>query len=459
MSFDTLVALLTDATKQGKNLSATELAAALPQVSRPTVNRWLVQAIAEGKVKKLGKGPATRYVSILGETHVLGAEPLTWSERSKQVLSHLALPISNRKRVGFESSFHADYVPNQDSLLGHDLARSLAQRSRQTDGREPAGTYLQQLLEPLLIDMSWSSSKLEGNHYSLADTRELFERVRAGNKEGIDRDAIMLLNHKEAIQFLAQAVPSYGLDYPVVMETHRLLMQGLLFNSDSLGAIRRSVVTIHGTTYTPNHSPHFLEAQLKDILEKAQQIDNPAESAFFLWVNTAYLQPFEDGNKRMSRLLANFPLLISNNAPLSFLDVDRQDYAQAMVAVYELNDVSVARDLFAWAYQRSIEHYATILKAMPAPDVTSVLWREPIKRIIQQVVINSLNVPDAVLQVLGSSPEREDRTLIDTLIELVNQDLDRLAPFNAARYWLTPEQVENWKASQNSLVRITGPKS
>jgi Fic family protein len=115
---------------------------------------------------------------------------------------------------------------------------------------------------------------------------------------------------------------------------------------------------------------------LANIVDKVCHIKNPIEAAFFLWVNLAYLQPFEDGNKRTSRLCANLPLLLQNCAPLSFMDVEKADYALAVLAVYEQQNVSLAVELFEWTYSRSIDKYAAILEAMGAPDPFRVKYRE-----------------------------------------------------------------------------------
>ncbi|HEV3423992.1 MAG TPA: Fic family protein [Paraburkholderia sp.] len=106
----------------------------------------------------------------------------------------------------------------------------------------------------------------------------------------------MLLNHKRTIEFLIDEVPMYGLTVMVVRNIHALLMQGLLHDENALGAIRQKVVNISNTVYVPAQMPSLLEEMLGIIAGKARDIKNPVEAAFFLWVNLAYLQPFEDGN-------------------------------------------------------------------------------------------------------------------------------------------------------------------
>ncbi|SHM96735.1 Fic/DOC family protein [Rhizobacter sp. OV335] len=240
-------------------------------------------------------------------------------------------------------------------------------------GQQPAGSYARKVLAPWRVDLSWSSAQLEGNRCSRLDTEALF---RSGVM-GTHIDAVMLFNHKNAIEFLVDVVPEHGLTPGVVRNLHAVLMQDLLPDSGELGAIRRKVVNISDTVYFPSQVPSLLSEMLERILDTARVIKNPIEAAFFLWVNIAYLQPFEDGNKRTSRLAANIPLMLYNRAPLAFLDVDRGHYAEAMVGVYERQDVSLAVDLFDWTYRRSCAKYAVVLEAMSAPP----LLREELRKL------------------------------------------------------------------------------
>lgn len=167
----------------------------------------------------------------------------------------------------------------------------------------------------------------------------------------------MLLNHKAAIDFLVDCLPREGLSSLVVRNLHALLMQDLGLGSGMLGAIRTSPLGIAGTLYAPMQEADRLEEMLGSIVAKASIIRHPIEAALFLWVNLAYLQPFENGNEGTSRLAANIPLLLHNCAPLSFVDVAPDDYACAMFAVYELQNVALAVDLFSWTYRRSMNKY------------------------------------------------------------------------------------------------------
>jgi Fic family protein len=174
------------------------------------------------------------------------------------------------------------------------------------------------------------------------------------------------------------------------------------------------------------------------IIGKAQHIKNPVEAAFFLWVNLAYLQPFEDGNKRTSRLAANIPLMLYNCAPLAFLDVDPRDYAKAMLGIYELLDVTIAVELFAWTYRRSIRKYQVILESMGSPDAFRVRHREHLSEAVQRVVRDGQPLQQAITDI--GVPEEE----VDVFREMLEAELKALTPYNCARYRITLGEAQAW---------------
>lgn len=422
-----------------------------------TVRRHLDALCASGALVRDGKARATRYrlAKSTGATTAhspsqapspapwIADEPQghpNWSPAALELQRRLDLPLAARDPVSYQRDFVERYVPNQTWLMPSALAEQLYAAGRLRE-QQPAGTYVRKVLEQLLIDLSWSSSRLEGNRYTLLATEELFKRGVAGT----DADSVMLLNHKAAIEFLVDAVPQQGLTTSLIRNLHAVLMQDLLAQSDALGAIRTKVVNISDTVYVPTQVPAILEEMLGVMVEKAKLIKNPIEAAFFLWVNLAYLQPFEDGNKRTSRLAANMPLMLYNCAPLSFLDVDVKDYARAMLGVYELRDVSLAVDLFAWAYQRSLKKYAVVKESLGAPDSVRVRYREHLIEAIGLVVREHQPVR-AALEALGLSEHSAPG-----FKALLLDELKKLEAFNCARYRLTMSATQAWIAANRPL--------
>lgn len=446
--YDDILNLLKKRAEAGQEtMSRREIVDALG-VPPATVGRYLDKLAADGKVERTGLTTASRYglskrevelaaaaSGVVSTAAKLSASP-TWSVPAKALLAELNAPLSARKPVSYQRHFVDGYVPNQTLLLPEALADDLFQEGKM-QGQQPAGTYARKVIELLLIDLSFSSSRLEGNRYSRLDTEVLFE---AGSADPADRDATMLLNHKRAIEFLIEDVPSYGLTAVVIRNLHTLLMQGLLNDENALGSIREKVVSISNTVYVPTHVPSLLGEMLEQIVEKARHIKNPVEAAFFLWVNLAYLQPFEDGNKRTSRLSANIPLLLYNCAPLSFLDVSDDDYAYARIGVYERLDTSIAADLFAWTYRRSIARYGAQRDAVGLPDPFRAQHRETIREVVSRVVANREPLASVVAEFELGEAERT------RLVEMLKADLARLGEHNFARYRLTMKQLAQWLA-------------
>ena len=190
--------------------------------SYATVGRLLDKLVQENALVRKGKARATRYFLAAVDEHI--TEPVRatdrvtatvspgWSVQARAVLDKLHRPLGARQHVTYQRRFVDDYAPNESFLLPRDLAETLAQEGRM-QGQQPAGTYARKVLEQLLIDLSWSSSRLEGNTYSLLATEELFK----SGAPPTTSEGVMLLNHKRAIEFLVDAVPSirsYGQRYP-----------------------------------------------------------------------------------------------------------------------------------------------------------------------------------------------------------------------------------------------------
>jgi len=446
--YEAILQLLAEQQAVGNNrVSRADIATALREPPS-TILSYLNRLKADGKVVQSGNTAASRYalrnrefaptmsatasVTSTGSAHPTVSPP--WSLAAKSLLEALDQPLGARKPVSYQRNFVDDYKPNVTFLLPQSLANDLFQEGRM-QGQQPAGTYARNVIEPLLIDLSFSSSKLEGNRYSRLDTEVLF---KFENADPQDRDAIMLLNHKRAIEFLIDEVPMYGLTTMVIRNIHTLLMQGLLHDENALGAIRQKIVNISNTVYVPLQMPSALEEMLKIIIDKARDIKNPVEAAFFLWINIAYLQPFEDGNKRTSRLSANIPLLMYNCAPLNFLDVSDDDYSRATIGVYEQVNSSVAADLFAWTYRRSIEKYAAHIQAAGLPDQFRTKHREVISELVGRVVRDHHRLRETLAEL--DLPEQDT----DLLYEMVKGDLARLGEHNFARYRLRHRELMLW---------------
>jgi Fic family protein len=182
-------------------------------------------------------------------------------------------------------------------------------------GEQPAGTYAKQILNRLPIDLSWNSSRLEVNTYSLLDTRRLIDfGEEAEGKERLE--AQMILNHKDAIEFLVSSAQDIGFNRYTILNLHAMLANNLLADETAAGRLRRIAVGIERSVFHSLEVPSIIEECFDQLLRTAAAIDDPFEQGFFVMVQLPYLQPFDDVNKRVSRLAANIPLVKRNLSPL-----------------------------------------------------------------------------------------------------------------------------------------------
>ena len=299
-----------------------------------TLSRYLALLQQQGKVRASGATRSRLYHWIPDATPPITAEPgkaqtiIPLSPESQVIRQHLTLPLTNRKPVGYNLNFLASYRPNVDFYLNQQQRSHLFTLGQTSQRVEAAGTYARQILQRLLIDLSWNSSRLEGNTYSLLDTQ-------------------------------------------------RLLAQGMV------------------------HLP--------------------------------YLQPFDDVNKRVSRLAANIPLNKTNLAPLAFVDVPQDLYIQGLLGVYELQDVALLRDVFLWAYERSCLQYAALRQTLGEPDPFRLQYREDIRPLVTKVVTEGMTQEDARRQIEAHAMQlpAADRT---KFLEIVETELLKLHAGNIARY-------------------------
>ncbi len=216
-----------------------------------------------------------------------------------------------------------------------------------------SATLLRKEIERLSIELSWKSSQIEGNTYSLLETEMLLlEKHEAKNKNR--SDAIMLLNHKKAIDFIYQKRINFTpLKISAIENIHSLLIKDLGVSR----SIRRRVVGITGTTYTPPDN----EFQIKEYLENSCKIINSKKSIFekallgILLIS--YIQPFEDGNKRTARIASNGILIENGYCPLSYRSVQPVDYKKAIIFFYEQNNISAFKKLFIDQYAFAVNNY------------------------------------------------------------------------------------------------------
>jgi hypothetical protein len=352
-------------------------------------------------------------------------------------------PRQNRHPVGYNRAFLDEYRPNETFYLPADTRQRLFNMGRSTDGQRPAGTYVRQILSRLLIDLSWNSSRLEGNTYSLLETERLLGIGEAA--EGKDTlEAQMILNHKAAIELLVEQATEIGFNRYTILNLHALLSDNLLTDPRACGRLRTISVGVDGTVYYPLEVPSVIDECFQQVLDTAAAIIDSFEQAFFAMVHLPYLQPFEDVNKRVSRLAANIPLIRQNLSPLSFVDVPDRAYIDGILGIYELNRVELLRDVFVWAYERSCARYSAVRQSLGEPDPFRLRYRTQIYKFVSAVVQGQMNKREAIGWIAREAEENIPEEERARFIEVVETELSSLHEGNIARYRLRPSEFTAW---------------
>lgn len=397
----------------------------------------------EGLVEKLGHKRSTKYLVKPRAQRDSGLTIGCFSLESKSVIDLVRRPIYERKPVAYADHWIESYHPNETFYVPTHVRAQLNQAGNRSKGKDPAGTYAHQIFNRLLIDLSYNSSRLEGNTYSLLDTKRLI--LEGADVEGKwDEEKIMILNHKEAIHYIVDNAPRIEISEQTICTLHYLLADGLV-ESGYTGKVRDYGVRIGGSTYIPFEEKKELQLRFKRIIEKAAAIVDPYEQSLFLLIQISYLQAFLDVNKRTARLSANIPLIKNNLVPLSFNDVEKNDYTSAMIAIYELQDVRPLLDLYVFSYMRTCAMYDSTVKAMGF-DETRVRYRQVRREIIRNIILDQIFGDPLLTYVKGQMSmlvKKEDQSdFFDDLMEDLNEiDLSRLAGLG-----ITPEQFNLWNS-------------
>ena len=226
------------------------------------------------------------------------------SKKGAAIQEYVRKPETARKPAGYDRSFLDAYRPNATAYLSAKEREHLRRIGTPQASEQPAGTYAKHILSRLLIDLSWNSSRLEGNTYSLLDTKRLIDLgQQAKGKDQIE--AQMILNHKDAIEFLVSEAAEIGFNRYTILNLHGMLANNLLPDPDAPGRLRNIGVGITGSVFHPLEIPQLVEECFDQILATAAAIKDPFEQAFFVMVQIPYLQAFDDVNKRVSRLAPN----------------------------------------------------------------------------------------------------------------------------------------------------------
>ena len=336
----------------------------------------------------------------------------------------------------YQQKFLDEYVPGRTFFLSK-KERSLLKDSGSIHASVDLETLTAHIYQRLMIDISWASSHLEGNTYSLLETEKLLlENQVAEGKNLIETQ--MILNHKEAIQFLILNRATLKMDQRTILSIHALLAENILLHRSAMGALRKIPVGISGTSYSPLQIPQQIEEEFSVFLQKSQSIPDPFEQALFILIFIPYIQPFEDINKRTSRIACNIPFLQKQMVPISFKNVDRNRYIQSLLRIYEHNDIAAMKELFIESYLSSTKEYLNLKSTMVTPSPALIQYRQQIKKIVYDCVSRQCPLKGDMLDQIPKEFQKE-------VFNHIQLELRDLHEGSLVRFGLTPKQFRTWK--------------
>lgn len=436
--------------------SIEDITGALPiTLPHRTLQRRLAWLVAEKRLIAEGRGRASRYrlPAATAEGHAVlpalkleayGETTIPISSEAEVIKRAVREPLQRRRPVGYDRTFLDGYRPSATFYLPAETRQRLLELGRSPGGEQlAAGTYARQIFSRLLIDLSWNSSRLEGNTYSLLETERLLELGQSAEGKGA-KEAQMILNHKAAIELLVDQASETGFNRYTILNLHALLSDNLL-DPQACGRLRSVPVGVAKSVYHPLEVPQLIDECFQQVLDTATAIQDPFEQAFFAMVHLPYLQPFEDVNKRVSRLAANLPLIRRNLCPLSFVDVPERAYVDGIFGVYELNRIELLRDVFVWAYERSCARYSAVRQSLGDPDSFRMLHRVLVAETVVAVVRGGMDKVSATAFIRRRAAENVSQESRARFVEVVETELMSLHDGNFARYRLRPSEYQAWR--------------
>ena len=324
----------------------TEIMAGLTKApSDSTMKRLLSAAVKEGNIETAGRGPATKY-KLTPQAHV--TMPL-------DLATYFDKDIDEREvQESFNFDLIRDVLPRVEIFTKEELeVLNAAQKEFEKNTEGMTELEYRKEMERLGVDLSWKSSQIEGNTYSLLETERLLKDKQTASGK-TKEEAIMLLNHKDALDFVLD-VPDYLKELSVhrIEDIHSILTKELEVDRN----IRHRRVGITGTNYRPLDNEFQIREALEDTCTLVNGKDNVFEKALLTLVLLSYIQAFVDGNKRTARITSNAILIANGYCPISFRTVDSIDYKKAMLMFYEQNNIAAFKKIFIEQFLFAVKTY------------------------------------------------------------------------------------------------------
>ena len=314
-------------------------------ISISTLKRGLQELIANGLVKPTGELKSRRY-SVSDAYQII--RPVDIEEYYKKEIDERII------QTGFNQELIAKTLHSISFFTSNELdfLNTLQEKFRSNSTKLSKNEYKNEM-ERLAIDLSWKSSQIEGNTYSLLETEQLLKDKQTASGKTKD-EAVMLLNHKDALDFIIEH-PDFvsPLSVSIIEDIHSILIKDL----DIARNIRSRRVGISGTNYRPLENEFQIKDALTDMCNLVNAKENIFDKALLALTLISYIQPFYDGNKRTARIICNAILINNHYCPISFRTIDSIEYKKAMLIFYEQTNINPFKKVFIDQFEFAVNTY------------------------------------------------------------------------------------------------------
>lgn len=399
-----------------------DVEACFSQIPRRTIQRELSR-LSVSSLERSGEKRGTRY-RIKTQSHQVHNKATTkepdlvsdqydyrFSKEAFEMLAYVEQPKTMRHPVEYNAELLNAYIPNNSFYLTEATRLHLKKIGKQTGAGGEAGTYVLRIFDQLLIEMSYHSSRMEGNTYIKDEIQQLINN----GKQAASRTSLettMVLNHKEAIEYLVRRLHTDEFTFENITVLHALLSENLVDDAFS-GVVRANDVAIGDTVYSPlsGGEGSMLESLLRKVIDKANQITDEFERSFFVLLHISYLQAFIDVNKRTGRLACMLPLIKNDYIPMAFVDVDQHTYATCLICFYETENYLPLMEYYAACYERSCNQFMEASKLVGWNEFAAK-YRQQKRLALAEIVKNKIklvDVYDYMQQWVNSRIDTEDK--------------------------------------------------
>lgn len=386
-------------------------------VPRTTMNRWVQQLIRSGDIITVGRGPAVRHFP-------------------SDLRAYLELPLSRRPEAAYQegrvSSELPRFTPTQLGKLNN-AAPGRGSTSEQT---------AMAVRKRLMVELSYASSRLEGNTYDRIETEALIEYGQEAKGKTAE-ESRMILNHRDAIAYLLDHINDIQIDRRTIIDIHALVSNGLLAQPLDEGQIRDRPVSIGSSAYKPLDNRYQIAEALDVLLSTINAEAEPFNQSLMLMTGIAYLQPFIDCNKRTARIMANLPLIKHGLPPLSFVTVEASGYLRGLLAYYELGATQIIASTFLDGYVECANQYHLAVSHPPKSQEQQAFelrYKRFTNSYVKRVVLGEQDT----LEPLPETIPLEDRERLQAHLKEL---LSALHPGQAVVYGVSAEAVQRYLVS------------